>query len=474
VTIASGLRWVAVSQGVRVGSQIFSLVVLSRLLPPHAYGLIGMAMTVTNLAFMFRDLGTMITIVQRPHLTASLTNTLFWINAGLAVAIFFAMLLSAAPLAGAYREPALAAIVCALATCIPISSLGAVQQALMERQSAFRRLAGIEGISAVAGVVTAVVLAFNNHGAWSLVGQMLVATAVAAALSCRASDWRPQWRFDLTELRDISGFTTHYAAFQFASYLQKNADAAVIGYAIGSVALGLYAMASKILLFPLQNISGIATRVLIPALSRRQHNLVEVSALYLRANTAIVLLLSPVLTLLFYLRYPIVDVVLGPRWHAAADLFVWLVPAGFVQAVHAPAQATLVALGKAGPLFKLSLFNTVSQIACIAIGSQWGLNGAACGLLVASIIVFAPTLMIACQSLNINFHAFFNGYARPVLATLAMLLVLQIVDASGVPRASGTYGYCTLQIMAAAGSYLFVLLVLLRVGASDLRSLFRP
>jgi O-antigen/teichoic acid export membrane protein len=473
MNIASGVRWVAVSQGIRVGSQLLSLLVLSRLLPPHAYGLIGMAMTVTNLAFMFRDLGTMITIVQRPNLTDSLTNTLFWINACLAVTIFFILTLLARPLATAYNEPPLFAIICTLATCIPISSLGAVQQALMERQSEFRRLARIEGISAVAGIGAACFFAYHGYGAWSLVWQMLVSTTVAAALAWFSSNWRPGRCFDFTALRGVSGFTTHYASFQFVSYLHKNADAAIIGYAIGSVALGFYSMASKILLFPLQNISGIATRVLIPALSRRQHNLAAASILFLRANAVIALLIAPFLALLFYLRAPVIDLVLGPRWHAAAELFIWLVPAGFVQAIHAPAQATLVALGKAGTLLSLAVFNAFNQIACIAIGSRWGLQGAACGVMVASILVFAPTLTIVADALHIGRRDLFNGYVRPLFASMFLLLVLHLLDTTFATGQLGQMGYLALHIVVGTVSYLFFLLVVLRLDTTDLQALLK-
>jgi O-antigen/teichoic acid export membrane protein len=473
MNIASGVRWVAVSQGIRAGSQVLSLLVLSRLLAPHAYGLIGMAMTVTNLAFMFRDLGTMVTIVQRPNLTDALTNTLFWINAGLAVTIFFILTLLAGPLAAAYREPALVAIICSLAVCIPISSLGAVQQASMERHAEFRRLARIEGISAMAGIGAACFLAYGGYGARSLVWQMLVSTAVAAALSWFSSSWRPVFRFDVAELRDVFGFTTHYASFQFVSYLQKNADAAIIGYAIGSVALGFYAMASKILLFPLQNISGIASRVLIPALSRCQHNLADVRTLFLRANAVICLLTAPFLALLFYLRVPVIDLVLGVRWHAAAQLFIWLVPAGFVQAVHAPAQATLVALGKARTLLKLAMFNAVSQVACIAIGSAWGLQGAACGLMVASVLVFAPTLAILADVLAIGRRELFHAYSRPICASIFLMLALHMLDATFARDQLGQAAYVALQIVVGASSYLFFLCAVLRLDTTDIQALFK-
>ncbi|MGZ5528328.1 MAG: oligosaccharide flippase family protein, partial [Limisphaerales bacterium] len=277
---------------------MLSLVLLSRMLPPHAYGLIGMAMTITNLAFMFRDMGTMVTIVQRPNLTDRLTSTLFWLNLALAAMISLLMIVLAAPLAAFYREPELTPMVCVLAASVFISSLGAVQQALMERQSEFRTIARIESLNAAIGILIAIILAYKGYGVWSLVFQILVSTGGGAVESWLISKWKPQFTFDVPELREVFGFTSNYALFQFVSYLQKNVDAAFIGYWIGSVALGLYSMASKVVFFPLQNISGIATRVLVPAMCRRQHSLKDIGEMYERANAAICLLLCPFLAAL--------------------------------------------------------------------------------------------------------------------------------------------------------------------------------
>ncbi|MEO7495945.1 MAG: lipopolysaccharide biosynthesis protein [Massilia sp.] len=473
MSMASSVRWVALAQGARVGSQLVSLVVLARLLPPQTYGLIAMAMTVTNLAFMFRELGTMATIVQRPVLGERLKSTLYWVNVALALAIAAAMVALAGPISIAYGEPELVPIVRVLALSVPLSSIAAVQQALMERDSQFRTLARIEAVSAVAGVLTAIAIAANGGGAWSLVWQMLVLTGLTALQSWRASAWRPRRLFDLAELRTIFGFVGNYSLFQFVTYLQRNADSVIVGKTLGSATLGVYAMASKVMLFPLQNITGIATRVLLPAMSRRQHAGAELGALFLRAGAAISMLTAPLMAGLYYLRAPFVDLVFGPRWHEAAGLLQWLAPSGFIQSLHAPTTALLLALGKASLLLRLSLLNTVVQVACLLLAVRWGLRGAGAGILAASCLMLAPALACVMSSLKLAPLTVLAELGKPVLAAAFMLLALALLDTMAVTAGLGKLLSFAVNVAAGALAYVFALLVLLRQDMTDMRALFR-
>lgn len=473
MSLASSVRWVALSQAARVGSQLISLVVLARLLPPQAYGLIAMAMTVTNLAFMFRDLGTMAAIVQRPVLSERLKSSLYWVNAALAVAIALAMVALAVPVAAAYGEPRLAPIICVLALTVPLSSVAAVQQALMERDSQFRALARIEAISAAAGVAVALAVAAHGGEVWSLACQMLTSTALTAVQSWRASRWRPRLLFDMAELRALFGFTGNYALFQFINYLQRNADSAIIGKVLGSATLGLYSMASKVMQFPLQNITGVATRVLLPAMSRRQHSATELGTLFVRSGTAIAVVTAPLMAGLYFLREPFVELAFGPHWHEAAALLQWLAPVGFIQSINAPAGAVMLALGKTGLMLQLAVLNAAVQVACLATAVRWGAQGVAAGYLLANLLIFVPALACVVGMLKLPPLAVLAELGKPLLAAGFMLLALALID-SIVPAGAVPLGVrFALDVAAGALAYLFALLVLLRQDMSDMRALFR-
>lgn len=58
LSAASNVRWVGITQAGRVGIQLVSVIIFSRLLAPSDFGLMAMAAVVMNFGGLFRDMGT--------------------------------------------------------------------------------------------------------------------------------------------------------------------------------------------------------------------------------------------------------------------------------------------------------------------------------------------------------------------------------------------------------------------------------
>ena len=58
MNLINNARWVAISQLFKIAVQLINLIVLTRLIPPTDYGVMAMALVVTNLGLLVRDLGT--------------------------------------------------------------------------------------------------------------------------------------------------------------------------------------------------------------------------------------------------------------------------------------------------------------------------------------------------------------------------------------------------------------------------------
>ena len=84
------MKWTTISQVVRQIVQFATTVVLTRLLLPTDFGLMGMATIATGFANLFADLGTASAIIQRKELSNVLLSSIFWFNIafGLGLACF--------------------------------------------------------------------------------------------------------------------------------------------------------------------------------------------------------------------------------------------------------------------------------------------------------------------------------------------------------------------------------------------------
>src|SRR4051812_24554139 len=114
--------WAGMSQAGRVLSQIATVSVLSRILPPADFGLVAIATVVTTFATLIRDMGTAAAVVQRDELKADLVDTVFWLNVLVGVALALLVAALAVPLSLIFRQPALSGVLFALTVTFPFAS----------------------------------------------------------------------------------------------------------------------------------------------------------------------------------------------------------------------------------------------------------------------------------------------------------------------------------------------------------------
>ncbi|HIB9002822.1 TPA: lipopolysaccharide biosynthesis protein [Raoultella ornithinolytica] len=272
MSLLSNAKWNAFSQFFKVGVQIINLIYLAKIIPPSEYGIMAMAVVITNFGILLRDLGTSAAIIQRKELTDSIKNTIFWLNAILGFSLATAIILLSPIVARIYNQPELTQVLMLLSITFPLSSCAATHLALMERESQFRLISIIEVSSSLISVIVAVILANFGFGVYSLVAQAIVINLMSALQFWNASKWRPSKKLSikLTDLKDIFGFSANLSLFNLINYFSRNADSFIIGKYMTTAVLGSYNLAYRIMLFPLQSLTFVASRSLYPILSRHQ------------------------------------------------------------------------------------------------------------------------------------------------------------------------------------------------------------
>ena len=463
-------RWVSISQASRIVAQLVSITVLARVLPPQAYGLMAMAAVVTNFAYLFRDLGSGAALIQAPQVSPQLATTLHWSNVAFGVLIAIAVAGFSPLIAQIFREPELAPVLCLLALIFPLSSLGVVRQALLERESRFALIAAVEIAAAVVGLLVALALASLGAGVYSLVGQIVAATLVTTGALAWRSPFSPLLRWHWPEFKSIAGFSGNLSLFNVVLYLSRNADSAVIGRLLGSASLGVYSIAYRVMLFPVQNMSYVASRSLYPVMSRQQDDLAGMAALYLKTIGFIAFLTAPLMAGLFVLREPFVLTIFGTRWQAAIPVLAWLAPVGFLQSIVSTTGTVFMARGRTDLMLYLGILATVLQVGAFVIGSRWGIEGVAACYLLANVFNALPALYFSGCLLGISLSALLRTLTLPVtgagMMVIAVLLARQEMSESTL---------LTLLLMAALGVavYAAASALLLRPQLGQLRLFLR-
>jgi O-antigen/teichoic acid export membrane protein len=423
----SNARWIATAQAAKIAMQFISVAVLARLLTPHDYGLIAMVYAVGNLVSLLRDMGTAAAIVQDPQLTQETTNAVFWINVGLGLVLCLGLLASAGFIAATFRNDDVKLLLWALAPSFPLTSVGAVPRALLERKSAFSIIARIEISVAVLGFGVTALAAWLGAGPMSFIVGTLAMAIVSTCAMWLSSKWMPNKPAGSERLRRLLSFSGHLSAFNFINYFARNADSFVIGRYLGAAALGIYSNAYKVMLFPLQNMTYVANRALYPVMCRLESP-AEMRILYMKSVSMIALFTAPLMTGIFVLREPFIEVFLGPKWSASAAVLQWLAPIGFIQSLISTTGTVYMVRGRTDVLLRIGMFNAALQVASFFIGVRWGVLGVAGCYFVANLLGAIPALRIALKQLDGDLSLLVQETWVAVVSALAMGCVVWVVQ----------------------------------------------
>jgi PST family polysaccharide transporter len=233
------------------------------MIPPSAYGLLGMAQVATNLIMILRDLGVGSAVIQRRAIDERLVSTVFWVNLGISLLCVAACWLAAPAAAVFFREPQVEPVLRALSAFD--HRVSAIHLALLSRALRFRTIAMAEIAGAVAGLIAGVGFALSGTGVWALVASWLTNSAVSTVGLCLGAAWRPKAIFSWREIRRVARFSLHLTGFNVVNYFARNADAALIGRHLGNAALGYYQLAYTVMLLPVAGIAQqVVGRVLFP------------------------------------------------------------------------------------------------------------------------------------------------------------------------------------------------------------------
>lgn len=447
VAAKSGVKWNSVSQTGQQVAQLITIAVLARLLAPSDFGLVGMATVVTGFVTLFKDLGTSAAIVQSREITEELLCSVFWTN--VAVGIFGTIVLAVfAPLAASfYHEPRVTVILRVLGLSFAISGLTTLQQALLERNLEFRTLARVQVAGVGCGAVTGIGSALAGLGVWALVVQSLTNVSIVSLLLWRLSGWRPRLLFRPGEVRRIGHYSLNLVGFNTFNYFSRNADYLLIGRYLGTAPLGVYTLAYRIMLYPLQSITNVVSRVMFPVYSRLQDEDDRLRFAYLRTVGMIAFVTFPMMVGLWVVAEPFVLSVFGTKWISVVPLIKILALVGMAQSIAATLGAIYQAKARTAALFYWGIGSGTLVVCGFALGLHWGVVGVATAYAIATGILLMPTFAIPLSFIDLRPTRLAAVLVRPLAASLLMASVIVAVRTVLDPTAP----LVALQVLIATG-----------------------
>lgn len=432
MNLISNAKWNALSQFIKIGVQLINIVFLAKIIPPEEYGLMAMALVIVNLGNLLRDLGTSSAVIREKELTNELVNTVFWLNVFMGIALALIVSCLSPLIAQFFHQDKLVLILISISVIFPLSSCATAHMSLLQRESRFKSVSFAEIISSLVSVIVAIVLALNGFGVYSLVFQSIIMNLLSAILFWNLSDWRPLTNqfVKIVEIRKILNFTVNLSCFNIINYFSRNADSFIIGRYMSAAILGGYNLAYRIMLFPLQSLTFVATRSLYPILSHHQNDNDKIVSVYLNCIFVVLFFSAPLMSGIAVISEPFVYWVFGPQWHVTADVLQWLAPTSILQSVLSTTGSVFMAKGRTDVLLRLGIYGTILQVTGFVIGAQYDIEIFVKIYLIANILNFFPVMICVMKILDSDIKVFFMKVYPIIISVIIMISIVVLIKMS--------------------------------------------
>lgn len=400
------------AQGARMVIQFASVVVLSRLLSPHDYGLVAMVLAIIGVGEILRDFGLSSAAVQAQSLSSAQRSTLFWLNTAIGLALALVIVAAAPLIAAFYGSPQLVDVARALAPTFLLNGMATQYRASLVRDLRFASLARVDITAAATSLAIATTAALAGLGYWALVAQQLGQALVLFALLAFAARWLPGLPRRSTQVRGLVRFGGNVVASQLIGYVANNIDSVVIGARFGAAPLGIYSRAFQLLMTPLNQVRSPLTSVALPVLSRLSADAVRFSSFVELGQLALGYTLVAGLGVVIGTAEPLTVLLLGDQWLEAAPILRLLAIAATFQTLAFVGYWVYLARDLTRDLVRFSLVSAVIRIACILVGSQWGVIGVAWGYAIAPCLTWPISLWWLSRRTTIPVARLYAGAGR--------------------------------------------------------------
>lgn len=416
-----GVVWSAIQNW---GSQVGSLVVffvLARLLRPEDFGLVALANVFLAFMQLFLEQGFAQAVIQRENLEAEHLDTAFWVSltlGGLLTVVGFSI---SGLAAGFFEQPALTPILQCFSLLFIISALSRVQQAILERQFAYRSIAVRWLVGMVLSGIVGITLALLGFGVWSLVWQQLIHETVGTIVLWWASDWRPGLKFSKLHLQQLFGFGINIIGFNFLNFFNTRVNDFLIGYFLGATALGYYSVAYRVLTVMTQLLVRTTRDVALPTFSRLQSDPERFRKAFYMATSLTSSVAFPTFLGMATLAPELALLLFGEQWLPTVPLLMQILAfMGILRAVTFFKSSVFIAMGKPSWWLWLAVLNVVLNLVGFAIAVRWGIMAVAVAYVIRGYIAFPFGQWAVSKLIHDPLLEYLRQFVAPLVGSVAM------------------------------------------------------
>ena len=408
----------------RIVQQIFGLarlVILARILAPHDFGLMGIALLTMSTIETFSQTGFQAALIQKKENIESYLDAA-WTVLLLRGLVLFGVLYFAAPFTASFFDaPEAKSIIQVIGLSVLFQAVTNIGVIYFQKELEFNKEFIYQFAGTLADFIVAISAVLILKNVWALVFGMLAGNAVRCIVSYLIHPYRPRLSRDLRKAKELFGFGKWVLGSSILVFLLTQGDDIFVGKLLGATALGFYQLAYKISNMPATEISHLIARVTFPAYSQLQNNLLKLQEAYLKVLQLTTFLSIPIAGLIFILAPDFTKIFLGGKWMPMVPAMQVLALYGMLRAIGATTGVVFMAAGM--PEIRTKIQSAQLVLLAILIypfTMRWGILGTSLAVTTYALIF---NFVAVCKVLKIVRSGFGKAAKITILPLVGALIM---------------------------------------------------
>jgi lipopolysaccharide exporter len=334
-----------------------------------------------------------------------------------------AVAIAAWPAAHFFGDPRLWPMMLALAVSSLVVALMNVGTVDFRRNISFDKEFVLLIVPRVIGAIATMTIALLTRSYWALVIGIITSRVSGVLISYWMHPYRP--RLALGCWRELVGFSVWVWVISLVQTIRDRLDQLMIGKLLGVRAVGLLSLSWEIAHLPTTELVGPLGRASYAGFSVARNSGMEIGTMYIRVMGAVCLIALPAGIGVSAVAAPLVRLLLGSEWSAAAPVVTFAAVVSVSAGVGLITTNALTAFGKMKAQFQITLFYGVMRVLLLLFFiPRYGLLGAVSAAGIGMALEFGTYIALAARQFSLSTASLFRVIWRPIVGCCVMSAVL--------------------------------------------------
>lgn len=421
--LASGAVWLGAGRALESVLGLAITIILARLLAPEDFGVVALAVSLTEIVTIFTRLHLTRALIQIEEVTDDHVHSAYTLSIIRGVLVTALIVGIAYPFADAYNDAALVPLTWASALVFLIGSLESPKIEIMSRNLVFWQTFALTVVSKLTSLIAIVVFAQFYQNYWAIMVGSIAAVTVRVVLSFIIQPYWP--RLTLKKARRLLSFSIWVTLGGIITALNIRMDHFMIGAMLGQSKLGIFDMGWRIANIPTKQAIVPITQTLFPGFSAIARNNKDIAASFRKSQNYLAAIGLPIGIGFAMVADRLVPVALGDKWLGAIPFVEFITVMFAIQTVTVSSNALALGLGKPHLIFYRNLILLAVKLPImLASLMAYGLYGAIIGVCIANLLESLLNLMLARRLARVSIWEQLKGAGRSGTAVSIMAAVI--------------------------------------------------